>query len=172
MRLVGGCSLPLRRRHIMTVTYWRDPDNLKRVRQSSIDTKSNTESLIHSPTSPTRKAYHTNLGLHRRSWELRPQSSELLASAFTSTMLAAPLSILLTQKPLPTDSNPYTDYSPITYSHPSPPIQTSCTFPAGTSILAPTPNVCFVGFSSRGYVMVSVPRRMRWVLRPLWEWGA
>ncbi len=62
-------------------------------------------------------------------------------------------------------------HSPITYSHPSPPIQTSCSFPAGTSILAPTPNVSFFDRSSRGYVMVSVPRRMRWVVKPLWEWG-
>lgn len=51
-------------------------------------------------------------------------------------------------------------YSPITYSQPSEPIHTSCTFPAGTSILAPTPNVSFVGFSSFGYVTTNVPRRM------------
>jgi hypothetical protein len=62
-------------------------------------------------------------------------------------------------------------YSPITYSHPFPPIQTSCNLPTGTSILAPTPKVSLLGFSSRGYVMVRVPRRTRWVVRPLWEWG-
>lgn len=54
---------------------------------------------------------------------------------------------------------------------PSPPIQTSCTFPAGTSTLAPIPNVSFVGLVSFGYVIVKLPRRMRCVVRPEWEWG-
>jgi hypothetical protein len=39
-------------------------------------------------------------------------------------------------------------HSPMTYSQPSSPIHTSCNFPAGTSIRAPTPNVSLVGFSS------------------------
>jgi len=62
-------------------------------------------------------------------------------------------------------------YSPMTYSHPSLPIHTSWTLPAGTSILAPTPKVCLVGLASRGYVMVRDPRRTRCVVSPECECG-
>lgn len=76
-----------------------------------------------------------------------------------------------------TPRNTGTDYSPITYSHPSSPIQTSCSFPAGTSTRAPTPKVSFLTSPlcswvlSSGYVMVRLPRRMRWVVTPAWEWA-
>lgn len=62
-------------------------------------------------------------------------------------------------------------YSPITYSQPSSPIHTSCSLPAGTSTLAPTPNVSFDGEGSLGYVIVKLPLRMRWVVKPECECG-
>lgn len=63
-------------------------------------------------------------------------------------------------------------YSPITYSHPSSPIHTSCNLPAGTSTLAPTPCVSFFTSPpcsealSSGYVTVMLPWTMRWVVSP------
>lgn len=51
-------------------------------------------------------------------------------------------------------------YSPMTYVHPSSPIYTSCTFPAGTSMRTPVPKVSFLlGFSS-GLVTVNSPERI------------
>lgn len=62
-------------------------------------------------------------------------------------------------------------YSPMTYVHPSKPIHTSCTCPAPTSILSPAPYVVLIASASSGYVMVSSPLRIRWVVSPRCECG-
>jgi hypothetical protein len=64
-------------------------------------------------------------------------------------------------------------HSPITYSQPSSPIQTSCLLPFSTSILAPTPNVTFPSFSSEPPVLTAMssfpffPSGNRTVISPL-----
>lgn len=63
-------------------------------------------------------------------------------------------------------------HSPITYVQPWLPIQTSCTRPASTSTLDPTPNVTFLRSASSGYHRVISPSTIRCVVSPRCEWGA
>lgn len=58
----------------------------------------------------------------------------------------------------------------MTYVQPSVPIHASCSLPAGTSMRAPGPNVSRTSESS-GYATTKVPRKIKWVVRPLCEWG-
>src|SRR5688572_19786150 len=90
-------------------------------------------------------------------------SSVIVSEARGSRLAASSLCLEITMLGSSIDRD---TYSPMIMVQPSLPIQTSCTLPAATSILAPALKFCFSRLSSSGYQIVMPPRRSKCVVNP------